>query len=139
MKVCQFWLGFRTLNFLPIRARQPAIMAYSAKLFTALSLLLLVALTSVASRHVVANPRFNIIEGEERQFLPGSPKERLRGPGGRVEVWSEDFKELQVTCSCIFCASVDLEKEDERKKQARSSRSSRRALVDVTSMMSHAL
>ena len=71
-------------------------MAHSGKLFTALTLLLLVALTGVASRHVVASPRLNIIEAEERQFLPGSPKERLRGPGGRVEVWSEDFKELQV-------------------------------------------
>ncbi|GJP56185.1 hypothetical protein CLOM_g15234 [Closterium sp. NIES-68] len=32
---------------------------------------------------------------EEQEFLPGQPKETVRGSGGRVEVWSEDFKQLQ--------------------------------------------
>ncbi|CAI7835850.1 unnamed protein product [Closterium sp. NIES-53] len=33
---------------------------------------------------------------EEQEFLPGQPKEKFRGTGGRVEVWSEDFKQLEV-------------------------------------------
>lgn len=68
-------------------------MAYSSKLVTALSLLLLIAFSGVSSRHVVQ--RFDAA-AEQREFLPGQPKERVKGPGGRVEVWSEDFKELQV-------------------------------------------
>ncbi|CAI5944752.1 unnamed protein product [Closterium sp. NIES-64] len=32
---------------------------------------------------------------EEQEFLPGQPKEKFRGTGGRVEVWSEDFKQLE--------------------------------------------
>ncbi|CAI5482767.1 unnamed protein product [Closterium sp. Yama58-4] len=32
---------------------------------------------------------------EEQEFLPGQPKESVRGSGGRVETWSEDFKQLQ--------------------------------------------
>ncbi|CAI5946455.1 unnamed protein product [Closterium sp. NIES-65] len=32
---------------------------------------------------------------QEQDFLPGQPGERVRGSGGSVEVWNEDFKQLQ--------------------------------------------
>ncbi|CAI5999865.1 unnamed protein product [Closterium sp. NIES-64] len=34
---------------------------------------------------------------QEQDFLPGQPGERVRGSGGNVEVWNEDFKQLQVS------------------------------------------
>ncbi|CAI7776238.1 unnamed protein product [Closterium sp. NIES-53] len=49
---------------------------------------------------------------QEQEFLPGQPKERVRGSGGRVEVWSEDFKQVQaahVAAALITVQSQHLE------------------------------
>ncbi|CAI7809216.1 unnamed protein product [Closterium sp. NIES-54] len=42
-----------------------------------------------------ASARYGSPANDEKEFVPGQPQETFKSSGGRVEVWSPDFKQLQ--------------------------------------------